>query len=106
MDGRDIATVVLPDAQVKIFMTCDVDVRAKRRYDEMIDIYTRQWLDISTVPSVESIATNMRERDWSDYDSPTSSSKPHPWAIVLDTTHLTPSQQIGFIIEQVKKALG
>jgi cytidylate kinase len=105
MDGRDIGTVVLPDADVKIFMTCDVEVRATRRYDEMISIYTRQWLDLSTVPSVESIATNMRERDWSDYDSPMSSSKRHPWAIVLDTTHRTPSQQISFIIDEVKKIL-
>jgi cytidylate kinase len=85
-------------------MTCDVDVRARRRHDEMMSIYTSQWLDLSSVPSVESIATNMRERDWWDYDSPTSSSKRHPWAIVLDTTYRTPSQQISFIIDEVQKA--
>jgi cytidylate kinase len=42
MDGRDIGMVVLPDADVKIFMTCDVDVRARRRHDEMMSIYTSQ----------------------------------------------------------------
>lgn len=86
MDGRDIGTVVFPDAELKIFMTADPSVRARRRYDELTARGERV--------SLEEIERNIRERDYADQTRKVSPLRRAEDAIVLDTSHMTPEQQM------------
>lgn len=86
MDGRDIGTVVFPDAELKIFLTADTDIRAQRRTDELSA--KGQAVDF------EAVKANLINRDRIDStreDSPLRQAKD---AIVIDNTHLTPEQQL------------
>ena len=90
MDGRDIGTVVFPDAKLKIFMTADIDIRAQRRYEEL--------LSKGQSINIEAVKENLISRDRQD-----TSRKHNPLvkaddAIVLDNSFLTKQQQL----EQVK----
>lgn len=85
MDGRDIGSVVFPNAELKLFMTADPTIRAKRRYDEL--------KAKGTEVSMEEIAENLRLRDYED-----TTRKENPLiqaadAVVLDNSNLTPEQQ-------------
>ncbi len=85
MDGRDIGSVVFPNAELKLFMTADPTIRAKRRYDEL--------QAKGTEVSMEEIAENLRLRDYED-----TTRKENPLiqaadAVVLDNSNLTPEQQ-------------
>ncbi len=94
MDGRDIGTVVIPDAELKIFMTADADVRAKRRFDELIKK--------GEVVDYESIKKNLLDRDRIDStrkDSPLTQADD---AILIDTSRMNIQQQINEIIELSK----
>ncbi|MCG3168013.1 MAG: Cytidylate kinase [Bacteroidia bacterium] len=87
MDGRDIGSVVFPNAELKLFMTADPAIRAQRRYDEL--------KAKGTQVSMEEIAENLRLRDYED-----TTRKENPLikatdAVVLDNTHLTPEQQFS-----------
>jgi CMP/dCMP kinase len=98
MDGRDIGTVVLPEAEIKIFMTADNKVRAQRRFDEL------KSLGVAT--SLEEVLRNVNSRD--EYDS-TRSNDPlrrADDAIVIDNTHLTIEEQFQFVMSNVMKKLG
>lgn len=80
MDGRDIGTTVLPNAQVKIFMTADARVRAKRRYDELV---------AKGLPAdLDEIEKDIKERDERDMNRPISPLKQAEDAILLDTSHM------------------
>lgn len=98
MDGRDIGTTVFPDAQLKIFMTADVDVRARRRYDEM----RAKGQD----PDFESVKKNLLERDYIDSHRETSPLKMSPDAIVLDNSEMTFDDQMKWIRKVVQERFG
>ena len=86
MDGRDIGTVVLPDAQIKIFMTADVEERAMRRYKEL------QEKGIND--SYERVLQEMKERDFQDSNRPIAPLKPAEDSIVFNSTGHTLQQSI------------
>jgi cytidylate kinase len=86
MDGRDIGTVVFPGAILKIFMTADPDVRAKRRYDELIQKGVHVELN--------EIADNIRMRDREDENRPVSPLRKAPDALILDNSYMTVAEQM------------
>jgi cytidylate kinase len=88
MDGRDIGTVVFPHAILKIFMTADPDVRAKRRYDEL----TQKGVQVN----LEEIAENIRMRDREDENRPVSPLRKANDALVLDNSNMTIAEQMGW----------
>ena len=96
MDGRDIGTVVFPAAIMKIFMTADPDVRAKRRYDELI----RK----GTVVDLREIADNLRMRDHEDENRAVSPLRKAPDALVLDNSFMTVEEQMEWFREKWKDA--
>ena len=81
MDGRDIGTVVLPNAQLKIFLTASPEARAKRRYDELIAKGT----DVS----FDDILKDLNERDYQDSHREIAPLKPAEDSVIVDTTDLT-----------------
>lgn len=94
MDGRDIGTVVFPNADVKIFMTASVDVRAKRRYDELISK--------GDSVSYEDVAKNIADRDYIDQNRDIAPLKQAQDAIVLDNSELSREEQLQKLIDIVK----
>lgn len=89
MDGRDIGTVVLPDAQIKIFMTADVEERAMRRYKELQE----KGID----DTFEQVLSEMKERDYQDSNRPIAPLKPAEDSIIFDSTGHTLQQSIDEI---------
>lgn len=89
MDGRDIGTTVFPDAELKIFMTADPLVRAKRRAEEM----RAKGIDID----MESVIANLRERDYIDSHREASPLSKADDAIELDNSHLTMDDQMQWL---------
>lgn len=81
MDGRDIGTVVLPNAQVKVFLTATPEARAHRR---MLELKQR-----GTPESFEKVLADIQKRDWDDSHRPTAPLKQADDAVLLDTTELT-----------------
>ena len=81
MDGRDIGTTVFPNAELKIFVTADPAVRAKRRYDELIAK--------GTPSTLEEVAKNLAERDYIDSHRETSPLRQAPDAYVMDNSDMT-----------------
>jgi cytidylate kinase len=98
MDGRDIGTVVLPDADLKIFMTAENRIRATRRYEEL--------KSIGVEASLEDVLRNLNARD--EYDSTRSNDplRKAEDAIVIDNSHLTIEEQFQFLMSNVMKKLG
>ena len=90
MDGRDIGTTVFPDAELKIFMTADPDVRANRRLAEL------ESKQISA--SFNEVKDNLLQRDHEDMNRIESPLRKAADAIVLDNTHLTRDEQLDFVI--------
>ena len=90
MDGRDIGTTVFPDAQLKIFMTADEGVRARRRYDELVLKGEKTTL--------EEVAANLRDRDYRDSHRPNSPLRQAEDAYVLDNTHMTLHEEVVWIL--------
>jgi cytidylate kinase len=97
MDGRDIGTTVFPDAEVKIFMTADVEVRALRRQDELA-------AKGEQVP-LGDIIENLRKRDHIDSTRAESPLRRAADAVLLDTTHITVNEQVDFVLDRVSAAL-
>lgn len=95
MDGRDIGSVVFPDAEVKFFVTADPLVRAKRRHLELND------------PSIsmEDVLKNLEERDLMDTTRKESPLIQVPDAIVIDNSELNQEEQLDFALEKVKEIL-
>jgi len=97
MDGRDIGTTVFPDAQLKIFMTADPNVRAERRYKELV----------VKDPNItlEDVFENIAHRDYQDTtreESPLVRAKD---AIILDNTNLSPDEQLQFALDKLSALL-
>ena len=93
MDGRDIGTVVFPDAELKIFMTAQPDVRAKRRFDEL----TAKGEKVS----YEEIRANIIERDRYDETRQESPLRKADNAIVLDNSYMTREEQLDWVLSRV-----
>lgn len=98
MDGRDIGTTVFPDAELKIFMTADPMVRAKRRADEMIA--KGEKVDI------QEVLKNLQERDYIDSHRSTSPLTQAEDAIVLDNSHMTMEDQMSWLKNLIKERFG
>ena len=93
MDGRDIGTMVFPEAQLKIFMTADPKVRAERRHKEL--------LPKNPEITLEEVFENLAHRDYADttrIESPLIRAED---AIILDNTNLTPEQQLQFALDKL-----
>jgi CMP/dCMP kinase len=93
MDGRDIGTVVFPQAELKIFLTAETDIRAKRRFDEMKSKGQETDIDI--------IRHNLLERDLIDSNRADSPLRQADDAILIDNSHLTPAEQLNKVLELV-----
>lgn len=90
MDGRDIGSVVFPNAELKLFVTASPEVRAQRRYLELL----------ATEPSItiEEVKKNLEERDYIDSHRKESPLIQAPDAVVLDNTHMNQEEQLGFAL--------
>ena len=97
MDGRDIGTTVFPDAEVKVFMTADVEVRARRREEELAAK--------GEIVPLDAIIENLRKRDHIDSTRAESPLRRAADAVLLDTTHLMIDEQVDFVLERVSAAL-
>ena len=98
MDGRDIGTVVFPDAELKLFVTASPEVRAKRRVDE---------LEAKGIPaSYEEVLENVKKRDYIDSTREESPLRQADDALVLDNSHMTLDEQKAWLLEQYHKAIG
>ena len=95
MDGRDIGTVVFPDAELKIFMTADPKGRACRRYDEL----RAKGDDVS----LEEIERNVRERDKADMSRAISPLRQADDAVVLDNSCMTVEQQMAWFMTELER---
>lgn len=94
MDGRDIGTVILPNADVKIFMTASAECRARRRYDELV----AKGMDVK----YEDVLAEMNERDKNDSTRDIAPTAAAPDAILFDNSGMTPEQSVDRVIEIVK----
>lgn len=97
MDGRDIGTVVFPNAEVKLFVTADVETRAKRRFDEL----KQKNMDVD----YESILKNITERDFIDQNREVSPLKMAEDAILIDNSKLTIKQQLDLAVKIIKEKI-
>ena len=97
MDGRDIGTVVFPDAELKIFMTADPKVRAQRRYDEL----TAKGDNVS----LEEIEQNVRDRDYQDMHRAISPLRQADDAVVLDNSQLSVEEQMQWVMERIAQLI-
>jgi cytidylate kinase len=92
MDGRDIGTVVFPDAELKIFMTADAQVRAERRYAEL----KAKGDDVT----MEEILENVISRDKADMTREISPLRQAEDAVVLDNSHMSVEEQMAWFMER------
>lgn len=97
MDGRDIGTVVLPDAKVKIFLTASAEVRAKRRYDELIE----KGMDVK----FEDVLSDVVTRDYNDSHRETAPLKPAEDSVIVDTSELNLEQSVEKLISIMKERM-
>lgn len=97
MDGRDIGTVVFPDAELKIYVTADAEVRAQRRFEELKE--KGQPADFNT------ILKNVHERDYIDSHREVSPLRKADDALELDNSHLTIAQQNAWLKEHYLQAV-
>lgn len=97
MDGRDIGTVVFPDAELKLFVTASPEIRAQRRFDEL----TAKGEQVS----FDEILKNVVERDYIDSTRETSPLKKADDAIVLDNSSMTREEQLEWAIKRVEEKL-
>lgn len=92
MDGRDIGTVVFPEAELKIFVTASAEIRAQRRFKE---------LQVKGMPAdFDDILKNVEERDYIDSHRATSPLRQADDALVLDNSHLTIEEQKKWLMEK------
>jgi CMP/dCMP kinase len=96
MDGRDIGTVVMPNANVKFFMTADDLVRAQRRYDEL--------KSNGTEISLQEVVQNITNRDTTDSNRTNDPLRKSDDAVIIDNTHLTQEEQFDFAMSHIGRA--
>lgn len=98
MDGRDIGTVVFPEAELKLFVTASAEIRAQRRFDELTGK--------GETVSFDEILQNVQERDFIDSTRETSPLKKADDAVVLDNSSMTREEQMQWVVEKVQEKLG
>lgn len=98
MDGRDIGTTVFPHAELKIFMTARDEVRAKRRFDEM--------LAKGGNPVYEEVLANLKERDYIDSHRSVSPLRQADDAFVLDNSDMTMKEELSWIMGVIQGKFG
>jgi cytidylate kinase len=98
MDGRDIGTVVFPDAELKIFMTASPEIRTMRRFSEL----KAGGINITE----EEVRKNIEERDFIDTHREISPLKQAVDAVVLDNSNMTPEEQLEWLYEKVREICG
>ncbi len=98
MDGRDIGTVVFPDAELKLFVTADPMVRAKRRFDELVEK--------GQATTIEEVLANLEKRDHIDSNRADSPLLQAADAIVLDNSNLTREEQFEWVMKLVNQKIG
>lgn len=96
MDGRDIGTVILPNAQLKIFLTASAEIRAKRRYDELIAR--------GTPVDYDQLLQEIIQRDYNDSHRETAPLKPAQDAVLLDSSDLTLEEVVDRIVGMAQAA--
>lgn len=89
MDGRDIGTTVFPDAEIKVFMTASDEVRARRRYDELVAK--------GEFPVFEEVVKNIKERDYIDSHREASPLQRAADAFELDNSNMTISEEVAWL---------
>ena len=99
MDGRDIGTVVLPDAQVKIFLTASAEVRANRRLLELQAKGDKK-------ATYEKVLKEIKERDERDTNRPIAPLKPAADSVLLDTSEMNIEQAVAAMKDIIEKRLG
>lgn len=96
-EGRDVTTVVFPDADIKIFLTASIDERAKRRFRE----YQQKKADIT----IEEVKANLEKRDKIDSGRDVSPLRKANDAIEFDNTGYTPEEDLDYLIKKVNEVL-
>ncbi len=91
MEGRDIGTVVFPDAEVKVFLTASVEARARRRYEELVARGVQ--------PDLSAVLREIEERDARDSGRAVAPLRQAPDAVLLDTSDLGLSDVVGRLVE-------
>ncbi|MBQ6723945.1 MAG: (d)CMP kinase [Paludibacteraceae bacterium] len=97
MDGRDIGTVVFPKAELKLFLTASPEVRAQRRYDELVEKGEH--------PDFAAVLADVNDRDYRDTHRAESPLRQAEDAIVVDNSHMTREEQMEVIYELFDKAV-
>lgn len=97
MDGRDIGTVVLPDAKIKIYLTASAEARADRRFKELTEKGQQVEYDV--------ILKEIKERDFQDMNREIAPLKQAADAVLVDTTELTLAESIEYMIKVIKERL-
>lgn len=97
LDGRDIGTVICPEAPVKLFITADTEIRAKRRHKEL----QSKGIDVT----YEAVLTDMRERDERDSNRSTAPMKPAEDALILDTSDLSADEALEQALALIEEKL-
>ena len=95
MDGRDIGTVVFPDAELKVFVTASAEVRAQRRFDKLVGKGMKA--------NYDEILHNVQERDYIDSHREVSPLRKAEDAIELDNGQLTIAEQLQWLIDKFKE---
>ena len=95
MEGRDIGSFVLPNADFKFFCTADENVRAKRRFE--------QQLALGNQVEFADILNELRERDYKDTHREHGAITVMPDSIIVDTTHQSLEQSVDFCLKEIKK---
>lgn len=97
MDGRDIGTVVLPDATVKIYLTASCEVRAKRRFDELVQA--------GKEIAYEQVLDDIVQRDYNDAHRAVSPMRQADDAVRVDTSEMTRDEVVADIVRRVRAAI-
>ncbi len=97
MDGRDIGTVIFPDAEVKIFLTASAQDRAQRRYEEL--------LQKGVETTYETVLKDIETRDYNDSHRAVAPLKPADDSIIVDNTGFTPEQSAKRVTEVIREKL-
>ncbi|GEP91359.1 cytidylate kinase [Chitinophaga terrae (ex Kim and Jung 2007)] len=97
MDGRDIGTVVFPHAELKIFMTADIEIRVQRRFKELFEKNKNI--------TIEEVKKNLELRDYIDANREISPLRKADDAIILDNSHLTHEDQLKLVLQWVEDAI-
>ncbi len=97
MDGRDVGTVILPNAEVKIFLTANVEVRARRRHRELMA------KGLETPDTFERVLKEVAERDKADSERATAHLKPAEDAVLVDTSDMDFEQSVQTVINIIRR---